>query len=528
VLSLLETGAMCNVTREPKVLSFSPLPTPITTALPLWTQSSPPSSEVLVWPPTRAPTTANPTSAPTSAGDCKREMHAVEDFNSSASLSRPDKSPIQVTGQDGTTVTFIVHQAWKKNESLGWFATEVEDPSLGWNCLKVESVPYGPVRKFVASCDASGWSNVKIYVHDENNYVGANEDVVVPQYCSSTAETGATSSYFYKVPCNPGCYPMPTECIDEAELDHGVGALRYNSSPIEIISQEWTNVKFRVLQTWVSQPICSVATTYPSATKGAVCDLQEAVRPGSGGMYVAKCQGGSTSVTLYVHDTTLDRISNNAKMPGMCQSAVDDRIASYTFRIPCGKPSGVCVQKANVTCDKGLDYVVSFEDFESSQYRSWTFGLEGTSSTFGRFLGPLSTGSQETFKVLSVPRSPTFASLEFSVLVFGDWTSSDRFFARIRSQYLDLLTFLGNLETRSGSFGDLIVSTTKLIATTASNMTAASGVVSVIIKVPRRYYEDGHLMIGFKVALGNETQSKSAGIDNIKVVSLCDSSRVHP
>jgi hypothetical protein len=525
-MSLLAPEDVCNVTRQPKVLSFSPGPTPIPTARPLWIQSSPPSSEVLVWRPTRFPATANPTSAPTSAGDCDRETRAVEVFNSNAISFRPDKSPIQITGQYGATVTFILNQAWKKNASVGWIATELKDPSLGWNCLNVESVPYGPVRKFVASCDASGWTSVKLYVHDETRHAGSSEDVAVPQYCSPTADAGATSSYSYKVPCNPGCYPMPAECINEAELDHGVGVLRYNSSPIEIISQDWTNVTFRVLQAWVSQPICSVATQYPSATNGAVCDLQEAVKPGSGGMYVAKCQGGSASVTVYVHDTSMDRLSNNAKMPAMCQSGVDDRIASYTFRIPCGKPSDICVQKTNVTCEKGVDYVVLFEDFESSQYRSWTFGLEGRASKFGRFLGPLSTEFQETFKVLPVPRSPTFASLEFSLLTFGNWTSNDRFFARIRNQYLDLLTFLGSRESRSGLFGDLKVSMRMIAAAASSTSAANSRIISVNMTIPRRYYEDGHLMIGFKVSLGNETQSKSAGIDNVKVVSLCNPSSI--
>lgn len=508
------------MTREPKVLSFSPVPTPVPTTRPLWTQSSPPSNEVLVWPPTGAPSAANPTSAPTSAGDCVREMHAVEDFNSSASMYLPDKSPIQVTGQDGETVTFIVHQAWKKNGSVSWFATELKDPSLGWNCLTLESVPYGPVRKFVASCDASGWTNVKLYVHDSNRIVGSNKSAVVPRYCSATPDEGATTSYFYKVPCNPGCYPMPTECTNEAELDHGVGTLRYNSNPIEIISQDGTNVTFRVLQTWVAQPICAVATLYPSATNGAVCDLKEAVKPGSGGMYVAKCQGGSASVSVYVHDTSMDRLSNIAKMPETCQSGVGDRIASYTFRVPCGRPSDICVPTVNVTCESGVDYVVSFEDFESSQHRSWTFGLEGTSSTSGRFLGALSAELQETFKVLPVPRSPPFTNLEFVMLSFGDWTSSDRFFARISNQYLDLITFLGSRESRSGLFGDLKVSV-KLIAAAASNGTAASRVVSVSVTIPRRWYDDGHLMIGFKATLGNETRSKSAGIDDVKVISLC-------
>lgn len=63
-------------------------------------------------------------------------------------------------------------------------------------------------------------------------------------------------------------------------------------------------------------------------------------------------------------------------------------------------------------------------------------------------------------------------------------------------------------------------------ATASSTSAATSRVVSVNLTIPRRYYEDGHLMIGFKATLGNETQSKSAGIDNIKVVSLCDPSRI--
>jgi hypothetical protein len=449
-------------------------------------------------------------------------MNAVAYSLNGANVLQPEKSPIQVTGQHGVTVTFIVHQVWKKDESMSWVATEYNDPTIGWNCPSMDTVLYGPLREFTASCDGSGWTNVKVYVQDDRLQGMSNEEVSIPDYCSQPQDSGSTFPFFYKVPCNPGCYPMSSDCINEAELESGVGLQTYNSNPIEIVSQDSANVTFRVLQTWVSQPLCFVATHYTSTTNGVACDLKEAVKPGSGGLYTAECQGGTSSVTLYIHDTSFNASTNRATIPDMCQPSANDRIVSYTFRIPCKEPGESCVPIPDFNCTDGIDRVVLFEDFESNQHRSWTFGAQARNPTSSSYIGPLDASRQEVFKVVPVPRTPTASLLQFSLLQFGNWTDSDKFYARIRSQYMDLRSFLGNLESRTGLFGDLKVSMSIQATPTETILSSASKRFLVSVRIPRRLYADGHLMIGFKATFSTGVQARTAGVDDLMLTAICD------
>jgi hypothetical protein len=91
---------------------------------------------------------------------------------------------------------------------------------------------------------------------------------------------------------------------------------------------------------------------------------------------------------------------------------------------------------------------------------------------------------------------------------------------------LELLSFLGKLESRTGLFGDLRVSMQAQTVPSGSNHPSPESIVvakiyNVTVKIPQRWYTDGHLMVGFKEDFANTTGTKSAGIDDIKLSALC-------
>lgn len=545
----------CKVSRPRPVLTFSPWPTPLPPRTPTvqfhsfaptgtesvgTTPSLPPVVRPQTTPTTTPamgtlppiisvnPPTENATTAAPTKPNCVHNAQAVEYHRfDDIVVQQPDRVPIDIMNQTGSQVTFNVYQAWKQSDTLSWVATEYKDPVFGWTCSKKEHAPYGPMSSFTAACDADGWTQIKLYAYD-STFPRASVVHPVPSYCSPTADDSKTVAYYYKVPCVPECNPpIPSVCTVASELYHSVGSQAFNSTPIEVVLKNSTSVTFRVLQTWVNQPICTMATYYPSAANGVACDRIDAVKPGLGGKYTAACQGGTAFVTVYVHDTTFDPLINKAKIPSLCNVDASDRIASYTFLLPCTTPSEDCILPSNISCQSGIDHVAAFEDFESGQSRSWTFGVETYSPVYGRLLGPFSANRQEAFKVFTVPTAPPLVDLEFNIFQSGGWVSGDKMYLRLRSQYMELLSFLGALQSRSGSFGDIKVN---VQSRALKNNSSVTGIFQpftmyhVQARIPQRWYTDGHLMIGFKVDLsaGNTTRLRTAAFDDAKITSVCD------
>jgi hypothetical protein len=285
------------------------------------------------------------------------------------------------------------------------------------------------------------------------------------------------------------------------------GTQQYATKPIEILSQDTTQVKFSVMQSWLDHPACYVATDYISTTDGQTCERADNVAPGEIDTYTALCSNGVAQVTIYVHSSDFDTKEDNATVPGRCDPVGEGQTVAYTFDVPCEVEEGsdACEPTPVLTCDHFDSQIISSEDFETSeQAQSWLFAATGPPSSL--VLGADNPAVSKTFEV---PVDSSEITLEFDFYESADWASDDEIFIRINDVYLDLISYItGTSEgTKTGTFGVLAAS----ITTSVNNH-------NVQLTIPATWYQDGRLTLGFKVSA---SVAETAGFDNVVLSSAC-------
>jgi hypothetical protein len=288
------------------------------------------------------------------------------------------------------------------------------------------------------------------------------------------------------------------------------GTQKYATKPIEILSQDTTEVKFSVIQSWLDHPACYVATDYISTTEGKTCERAANVAPGEIDTYTAKCFSGVAQVTIYVHSSGFDKLEDNAAVPGRCDPVGEGQTVAYTFDIPCAVEEGsdACEPTPELTCDHFNSQIISSEDFEmSEQAQSWLFAATGSASSLN--LGADSPEVSKTFEV-PMPMESSEITLEFDFYENDDWASDDEVFIRINDAYLDLIYYISGTDegTKTGTFGEI-----------AASITRSASKQSVQLIIPDTWYPDGRLTLGFKVS--TSVADETVGFDNVVLSSAC-------
>jgi hypothetical protein len=294
-------------------------------------------------------------------------------------------------------------------------------------------------------------------------------------------------------------------CVTEPSLVAMTGTQKYATKPIEILSQDTTQVKFSVSQSWLDHPACYVATDYISTTDGKTCERADNVAPGEIDTYTAQCSNGVAQVTIYVHSSDFDTMEDNAAVPRRCHPVGQSQTVAYTFDVPCMVEEGsdACEPTPELTCDHFDSRIISSEDFEMSE-QSWLFAATEVGSRLN-----LGADNPEVSKTFEVPVDSFEITLEFDFYEIDDLEIDDEVFIRIDDVYLSLVSFISLITegTKTGAFGELAVSVT----TTGRNH-------KVQLTIPDTWYPDGRLTLGFKVAT---SVPDSVGFDNVVLSSAC-------
>jgi hypothetical protein len=285
------------------------------------------------------------------------------------------------------------------------------------------------------------------------------------------------------------------------------GTQKFATIPIQILSQDTTEVKFSVTQSWLDHPACYVATDYLSTTSTPTCERADNVAPGEIDTYTAQCSNGVAQVTIYVHSSDFDENEDNATVPDRCDPVGNGQTVSYTFDVPCGVEEGsdACEPTPVITCAHFGSHIISSEDFETAeQAQSWLFASTGVASSLD-----LGEDRPEISKTFEVPMDSPEITLEFDFYESADWTSDDEVFIRINGVYLDLMSYISGTSegTKTGTFGDLVAS----VATSGNNH-------SVQLTIPDTWYPVGRLTLGFKVST---IIAETVGFDNVVLSSAC-------
>jgi hypothetical protein len=287
------------------------------------------------------------------------------------------------------------------------------------------------------------------------------------------------------------------------------GTQKYATKPIEILSQDTTEVQFSVTQSWLDHAACYVATDFIS-TDGPTCERADNVAPGEIDTYTAQCSNGVAQVTIYVHSSDFDAMEDDAPVPRRCDPVGQSQTVAYTFDVPCDVPEGsdACEPTPELTCDHFDSQIISSENFEmSEQAQSWLFAATGL------LVSSLDLGADnpEVSKTFEVPMDSSEITLEFDFYESEDFDMDDEVFIRINDVYLDLVSFIsGNSQgNKTGTFGGLTAS-----------VKASDSIHTVQLTIPDTYYPEGRLTVGFKATM---SVAETVGFDNVVLSSACAS-----
>jgi len=178
--------------------------------------------------------------------------------------------------------------------------------------------------------------------------------------------------------------------------------------------------------------------------------------------------------------------------------------------------------KATVTCggldcEDGNDILVSYEDFESSgDADTWQGGLE--SYGFGTsYLGRLGQQNPQVSKVFTVPTTTSSLDLSF------DWYNTDNFASGIDDKF-----FIGiqNIEHELELIGSPGSSEYSGISYSFLQDNENSQIFHVDVNIPQSLYENGELLVSFRVEAYDIT--RRIGIDNVGIIGMCSSPSTNP
>jgi hypothetical protein len=284
------------------------------------------------------------------------------------------------------------------------------------------------------------------------------------------------------------------------------GNQKFATIPIVIVAQDTTEVTFSVTQSWLDHPACFVATDYVSTSNVQTCEREDNVAPGEIDTYTAICINGVAQVTIYVHSSAFDTVTDTTQAPERCTPVGDAQTVAYTFDVPCAVEDGACAPTPELTCDDFFSQIISSENFDTSgDTQSWLFAVEGSSLR-------LSADSPEVSKTFEVPMNSPEITLEFDFYENGAWASADEVYIRINDMYIDLISYTSVTSegTKTGTFGEL-----------AASVTTSGSTHHVQLTIPVSWYPDGRLPIGFKVTT-SKLAAEAFGFDNVMLSSACE------
>jgi hypothetical protein len=165
------------------------------------------------------------------------------------------------------------------------------------------------------------------------------------------------------------------------------------------------------------------------------------------------------------------------------------------------------------------------DDFESGGALTWVSGLEATDSGFTTFLGRLGRENPDTSKTFIVPKMADKITVNFDFYSIDGHDSDDKVFVGVQDTYLDLNLFAGSPGTTTVLYNDIVVTIVERRAYNAGFSSDIDEKFSIEIEIPKEWYGDGELEIGFRVDMTNSIVVNGGGIDNFAIEADCGGRR---
>jgi hypothetical protein len=462
--------------------------------------------------------------------------------------------PIEIIEQGTSTVTFSVTQAFVDHPAC-YVATDYVSTSGDEQCDRETNVAPGEIDTYTAKC-VNGVAKVSIYVHS-SDFDSDDDNAEVPARCTPVGQ-GQTVAYTFDVPCaveggSDACAPTP-----ELKCDH------FDSQIIS--SEDFENAEHA--ESWLFAEIGTVSNLGLSADGPEVSKTFEVPTDSSlivleFDFYDNEDLASEDEVYVRINDVYLDLLSyTGGSRDGAKSGTFGELTASMTssgnthhveLTIPdtwyadgrlqigfklatssdsdsvgfdnimlsstCDLSTSAAAQTDEITCN-----MQHTEDFENGEALTWVNGLEAQDSGFTTFLGRLGRENPDISKTFVVPSIADKITVVFDFYSIDGHSEGDIVFVGVQGTYLDLNLFTGSIGTTSVLYNDIKVTIVERKSYDIGFSTEMDEKFNVEIEIPKEWYANGELEIGFRVQMTNSIISNGGGVDNLSIVADCGNS----
>lgn len=258
-------------------------------------------------------------------------------------------NPIVILQQGGSSVTFKIEQSWVEWElAVLTVHYEPADRSSSRVCHSSNQVGGGrSIGSHRAHC-RNGAATVDVFAQDCSLDV---PKASLPDMCKQWHDDDKTASFQFSIPCDP--VPEPSDCnsascspearMEHASIEDGMTG-RPVSNPVNILHFGNSSVDFQVDQTWKDGRVdwLSVQYTASDDSDEKTCmsrnnvDLKEPT-----GILTAQCdEEGFAMIDIFVHDSSLSYLETGIEVPATCkQWDSDEMTAAFRYSVPCSRTS---------------------------------------------------------------------------------------------------------------------------------------------------------------------------------------------
>jgi hypothetical protein len=202
--------------------------------------------------------------------------------------------------------------------------------------------------------------------------------------------------------------------------------------------------------------------------------------------------------------------------PSARPSCTRSASASPSARPSCTPTPTQPPQVDDVTCSSA-----HIEDFEDGQALTWVNGLEATGSGFTTFLGRLGKENPDVTKTFEVPITADTIIVEFDFYSIDGHDADDKVYIGVQGTFLDLNLFVSSTGTTSVLYNDIALTIVDRKTYDVGFDSEMDEKFHIKLEIPKIWYGEGELEIGFRVHMTKSITTNGGGVDNFEISADC-------
>jgi hypothetical protein len=156
---------------------------------------------------------------------------------------------------------------------------------------------------------------------------------------------------------------------------------------------------------------------------------------------------------------------------------------------------------------------------------TWVNGLEAQDFGFTTFLGRLGRENSDVSKIFTVPSTADKIIVEFDFYSIDGHDEGDKVLIGFQGTFLDLDLFASSTNTTSVLYNDIEVTIVERRSYDVGFGNETDEKFHIKLEIPKVWYSEGELAIGFRVEMNKTATENGGGVDNFEISAECDGRR---